>query len=182
MAALSPAVATRIFGCTGELTLKKQSDDNRRTQLIRLIHVARRELRMEDDDYRAMLRGMTALGGKTSSADLGIKGLELVLEALKRKGFKIRAKGPTKTAKAPAKPTRALANDEQSKLIRHLWLEMHSQGIVRDPSEASLAAYVCRIAKIEALQWLNGDQARNVIETLKKWQKRAIKSANGMGS
>lgn len=162
--------------------MKKPNDNNRRTQLIRLIHVARRELGMQDDDYRAMLRSMPSLGGKISSADLGIKGLELVLEALKRKGFKIRVKGPTKTAQAPAKPTRALANDEQSKLIRHLWLQMHAQGIVRDPSEASLAAYVCRIAKIEALQWLNTEQASAVIETLKKWQKRALKSANGLGS
>lgn len=178
MAALSPAAATRIFGFTGELTLKKQSDNNRRTQLIRLIHVARRELGMQDDDYRAMLRGMTALGGKTSSADLGIKGLELVRDALIARGFKIK---PKANAVAVPKPTRALANDEQSRLIRHLWLEMHSQGIVRDPSESSLAAYVCRIAKIEALQWLNTEQASDVIETLKKWQKRALKSANGMG-
>lgn len=155
----------------------KKPNDDRRTQLIRLIHVGRRELGMQDEDYRTMLRGMTALGGKTSSADLGIKGLELVLEQLKQRGFKVKPKANTK---APAKPTRALANDEQSKLIRHLWLQMHQQGIVRDPSEASLAAYVCRIAKIEALQWLNSDQASNVIETLKKWQKRAIKSANGL--
>lgn len=157
--------------------MKKPNDHNRRMQLIRLIHVARNELNMQDEDYRAMLRGMTALGGKTSSADLGIKGLELVLKQLKQRGFKVKPK-----ANVPAKPTRALASDEQSKLIRHIWLEMHKQGIVRDPSEASLAAYVCRIAKIDALQWLNTDQASAVIETLKKWQKRAIKSANGMGS
>lgn len=165
-----------MFGFIGGLTLKKPNDD-RRTQLIKLIHVARRELGMQDEDYRAMLRGMTALGGKTSSADLGIKGLELVLEQLKRRGFKVK---PKANPKALAKPTRALANDEQSKLIRHLWLQMHAQGIVKNPSEASLAAYVCRIAKIEALQWLNSDEASNVIETLKKWQKRALKSANGL--
>ena len=155
----------------------KKLNDNRRNQLIRLIHVARRELGMQDEDYRAMLRGMTALGGKTSSAELGIRGLELVRNALIARGFVVKRKANTNAA---AKPTRALANDEQSKLIRHLWLQMHQEGIVRNPSEASLAAYVCRIAKIDALQWLNTDQASNVIETLKKWQKRAKKSANGL--
>lgn len=160
----------------------KKPNDERRTQLIRLIHVARRELGMQDEDYRTMLRGMTALGGKTSSADLGIRGLELVRDALIAKGFVVKPKAAkTKpiSIKAPTK-TRPLADDAQSKMIRHRWLQMHAQGIVRDPSEASLAAYVCRIAKIEALQWLNSDQASNVIETLKKWQKRALKSANGL--
>lgn len=141
-----------------------RNDETRRKQLIRLIHVGRRELAMQDADYRAMLAGIPALGGKTSSADIGVKGLELVLKALQAKGFKIRAKaGTAKTI------SRKLADDAQSRLIRHLWLELHTAGKVKDPSEKAMAAYVCRIVKIEALQWLDSDQASRVIETLKKW-------------
>lgn len=144
-----------------------RNDEARRKQLIKLIHVARRELRMADEDYRAMLMAMPALGGKTSSAELGVKGLELVLKALQGKGFTIRAK--TGAAKAPG---RKLADDAQSRLIRHLWLELHNDGKVKDPSEKAMAAYVCRIVKIEALQWLDSSQASRVIETLKKWLQR----------
>lgn len=145
-----------------------KKDDTRRNQLIKIIHVARRELRMADEDYRTMLAGMPALGGKTSSAELGIKGLELVLKALQAKGFKIRVKSPA-VAKAPS---RNLADDAQSRLIRHLWLELHKAGKVKDPSEKAMASYACSIVKIEALQWLSTHQASRVIETLKKWLAR----------
>lgn len=143
-----------------------------RRRLITLIHVARAELGMQDEDYRKMLAEMPALGGRTSSADLGIKGLELVLEALKDKGFKPRPKAAK--AKPAVTHSRALADDNQSKLIRSLWIQLYEAGAVKNPSETALAHYVCRIAKIEALQWLNGTQASKVIETLKKWLNRTI--------
>lgn len=157
----------------------KPKADPRRARLIKLIHVARRELQMLDDDYRMMLANMPALGGRTSSADLSIKGLELVLAALKARGFKIKIKPVKAAAPRPRAQSIPLADDPQSKLIRHLWLELHTAGAVRDPSERALAAYVCRIAKIEALQWLNTQQASIVIETLKKWLARTITSAKG---
>lgn len=149
-----------------------------RTRLIRLIHVARRELQMDDDSYRQMLSNIPALGGRTSSADLGLKGLELVMAQLKAKGFVVRAKVSKAPKKSIAQQSRSLADDAQSKKIRSLWLELHDAGVVRDPSESALANYVCRVAKIEALQWLNTSQASNVIETLKKWLHRTISSVD----
>jgi phage gp16-like protein len=147
--------------------------DPRRARLIKLIHVARRELGMQDEDYRTMLAGMVALGGKTSSADLGIKGLELVLDQLKVRGFKVRTKAPNAPMKARNSQSRPYADDRQSKMIRGLWLELHKSGVVRDPSEKALASYVCRIAKIDALQWLDVKDASKVIESLKRWKNRA---------
>lgn len=146
-----------------------------RSRLIKLIHVGRREIGMDDDSYRMMLAGMPALGGRTSSADLSIQGLRLVLDALKAKGFKIRPK-------KPAKPQgRALADDAQSRLIRHLWLQLADAGVVRDRSEAALASFVCSMVKIEALQWLTNDQASRVIEHLKSWMKRVANEARARG-
>ncbi|OLF53869.1 hypothetical protein BTN82_14955 [Pseudomonas chlororaphis] len=128
-----------------------------------MIHVARRELRMDDDTYRLMLAGMTELGGATSSADLSVPNLLRVLEQLKQKGFKPR---PNKAGKRPQ------ANDEQSKKIRSLWLALHDLGAVRDPSEAALASFVKSMTKVSALQWLSVRQASRVIENLKQWQHR----------
>lgn len=134
-----------------------------RVRLIKLIHVARRELRMDDDTYRLMLAGMKGLAGATSTADLSVPNLLRVLEQLKQKGFKVR---PNKKAKRP------LADDEQSKKIRALWLTLHDMGAVRDPSEGALAKYVLRMTKVAALQWLTAAQASQVIENLKQWMGR----------
>lgn len=159
--------------------MKKQTVDPRRARLIKLIHVARRELAMEDESYRQMLAAMPSLGGRTSSADVGIKGLELILDQLKAKGFKVRTKAPKAAFKAINSQSRPLADDGQSRMIRGLWLELHELGAVRDPSEKALGAYVCRIAKIDALQWLDIDDAIKVIETLKKWRARTKNKGYG---
>lgn len=137
---------------------------DQRARLIKLIHVARRELGMQDDDYRAMLANIPQLEGATSSAKLPIPKLKLVLETLKAKGFKVVPKAK--------KPQGKLADDPQSKLIRHLWLSLHTAGKVRDPSEPALAKYVARLTKVDQLQWLDGKQAAVVIESLKSWLER----------
>lgn len=138
---------------------------DQRARLIQLIHIAKNELGMDDDSYRQMLANIPQLEGARSVAKLSVPKLNIVLEHLKAKGFVVvpKAKSPQK------KPPRKLANDPQSRLIRHLWLSLHTAGKVRDPSEQALAKYVCRVAKIEALQWLDGKQAAVVIESLKDW-------------
>ncbi|WP_405119462.1 regulatory protein GemA [Pseudomonas leptonychotis] len=115
---------------------------------------------MDDDTYRLMLAGMKGLDGATSTADLSVPNLLRVLEQLKQKGFKVR---PNTKAKRP------LADDEQSKKIRALWLTLHDMGAVRDPSEEALAKYVQRMTKVAALQWLTTAKASQVIENLKQW-------------
>lgn len=143
--------------------MKAAPSNPNRVRLIKLIHVARRELHMDDDTYRLMLAGMKGLDGATSTADLSVPNLLRVLEQLKQKGFKVR---PNTKAK------RSLADDEQSKKIRALWLTLHDMGAVRDPSEEALAKYVLRMTNVAALQWLTAAQASQVIENLKQWMGR----------
>lgn len=140
---------------------RKSAPAASRTALITLIHVAKRDLGLDDSTYRAALQTAT---GASSTKDMTASQLQSVLEHLKRKGFQVK----------PKAATRPLADDAQSKKIRALWLEMHTQGIVKAPGEASLAAYVKRLTKVDALQWLSTDQASTVIETLKKWQRREL--------
>lgn len=143
--------------------MKTAPSDPKRLRLIKLIHVARRELRMDDDTYRLMLTSMKGLSGATSTADLSVPNLLKVLEQLKQKGFKVR---PNKAAKRP------LADDDQSKKIRSLWLTLHDLGAVRDPSEAALAKFVLNMTRVSALQWISAAQASRVIENLKQWHHR----------
>ena len=139
-----------------------------RQRLIRLIHVAKRDLQLDDDTYRAILQ---RVGGKDSSSDLTVPDLEKVLEHMKRSGFKVRSKAKQP---APAKSSRPLAQDAESKKIRALWLFMNQIGVVKNPSEEALASYVKRITGVDALQWINGDQAETLIESLKKWAMRFL--------
>lgn len=134
-----------------------------RLRLIKLIHVARRELRMDADTYRLMLAGMKGLEGATSTADLSVPNLLKVLEQLKQKGFIPR---PNKAG------ARSQADDQQSKKIRSLWLSLHDLGAVREPSEAALAKFVMGMTQVSALQWLSTAQASRVIENLKQWHNR----------
>lgn len=132
-------------------------------KLIKIIHVAKRSLGLSDEDYRAMLQAQTR---KTSCSGMSMSELEKVVEHLRSRGFD-----------APAKPagkakTKRLADDPQSKLIRHLWLTLRDLGAIQDSSEAALAAFVKRQTKVERLEWLNGYQAGLVIESLKKWVDR----------
>jgi len=143
--------------------MKNATANPNRLPLIKLIHVARRELRMDDDTYRLMLAGMRGLDGATSTADLSVPNLLRVLEQLKRRGFTVR---PNKAKQRP------MAADAQSKKIRSMWLTLHGLGAVRDPSEEALAKFVLNMTGVAALQWLNGAQASRVIENLKQWQQR----------
>jgi len=146
---------------------------DKRQPLIRLIHVAKRDLALDDDTYRAMLMAAT---GKDSSANLSVPQLERVLAHMKKSGFTVRHKAradrPRDSRHATGTLSRSIAQDAQSRKIRALWLSLHEMGAVRDASEAALGAYVRRITSIDALKWISADQASHVIETLKKWQAR----------
>jgi phage gp16-like protein len=143
--------------------------DNRQ-RLYTLLQVGKQQLGWDDEFYYGIwlpMQGATKNGeGRYSASTLSIGQLFQAVETMKRSGFKV---------KAVKSGNRNLADDAQSMKIRVLWLELHAAGIVRDPSEASLAAYVKRQSGVDALQWLDSAQASRVIEALKQWQKRSRK-------
>ena len=136
-----------------------------RNGLIRLIQVARRDLNLDETNYRAIL---FAQGGNESLAAMHIDGMKKVLDYLKAQGFKVRK---TKT-------DRKQASGKDASKVRALWLFLHELGAVRDPSEAALTAYVKRIAKVDDVQWMRGaGREELVIESLKKWAMRYLPAA-----
>jgi phage gp16-like protein len=138
-----------------------------RERLVRLIHVGKRDLGLDDETYRAMLVGCV---NKDSTKAMTVQELERVLERMKRNGFKIR----TKNKSGPPTSYRTVAQYPEARKIRALWLFLCELGAVANPAEAALAAYVKRITGVEALQWLNGRQMETVIETMKKWAMRFL--------
>lgn len=144
---------------------RKLASADERLHLIRLVHVAYRELQLDKDTYRAALVTAT---GKDSCSRMSAAELQRALDHFKRVGFKVRAK---------ARPSRPLDQRPESQKIRALWLLLHQLGAVKNSSEEALAAYVKRIAHVEALQWIDGHQAERLIETMKKWAMRFLPDA-----
>ena len=136
-----------------------------RNRIIKLIQVARRDLGLDEPNYRGIL---FAQGGNDSLAAMSIDGMQKVLDYLKAQGFKVRS---TKT-------DRKQATGKDASKVRALWLFLHELGAVRDPSEAALTAYVKRIAKVDDVQWMRGaGREELVIESLKKWAMRYLPAA-----
>lgn len=135
-----------------------------RQRLIRLVHVAQRELKLDKETYRAAL--LTVTGGKKDScSSMSAEELQAALDHFKRFGFKVRLK---------PRPGRPIDTEATSKKIRALWLLLRDLGAVKNASEEALAAYVKRITGVEALQWIDGVQAERTIETMKKWAMRIL--------
>jgi len=149
-------------------TVRVKSADAR-LHLMRLVHVARRELQLDEDTYRAML---VAKGGAVSAANMDVTALQAVLDHMKRSGFKVRS-----SSKPGGKPDRRQDSSASGRKVRALWLFLHRLGAVQDPSERALAAYVKRIAKVDDMHWASSARMHDVIETLKKWAMRVLPPA-----
>lgn len=134
------------------------SDPDRRRDLA-AIHVAKKQLAMDDDTYRAML---WSVGRVRSAGDLDYPGRKAVIDHLRKCGFR-------------PPPRRSSARDPQSKKIVALWLELRDLGALRDSSEKALNTFVEERVGVKAVQWLSSDQASEIIEQLKAWARRVRK-------
>jgi hypothetical protein len=125
---------------------------------LKAIHVARRQLGLDDDDYRAVLERVT---GKRSSAEMTEAERRQVVEELRRLGF----------ASAPA--GRQPLSGPYAKKLQALWLSAWNLGIVRNRDDKALIAFVERQTGISHVRWLRepGDAAK-AIEALKSWMTR----------
>jgi phage gp16-like protein len=146
---------------------RHQATEKRRKALVAKVKIAQKQLGMDDDTYRDFLEGVAG-PGKRSASILKVWELDNVMKAFRAKGFKNK---PAKSA-----GTRPQADDDQSRLIRSLWLQLHEAGKVRDPGERALVHWVRGQLKtsdgIEAIQWLSVRQKRRIIEQLKQWLAR----------
>ncbi|HHT7675350.1 TPA: phage protein GemA/Gp16 family protein, partial [Pasteurella multocida] len=113
---------------------------------------------------------------KSSCSNMTVSELEKVLDGMKSRGFSTK----TNTTKRRIGTSQQYTLSNITKKIRAKWLEMYSQGIIRNSSEDALNAYVAKIAKnkdgqpIQFVSWLDNEQATKVLERLKKWQQREL--------
>lgn len=161
-----------------QMTFRGRNAGITRSHLITLIHIAKGQLHMADDSYRAILAHYGA--GKTSSKLLTVEQLETVLEHMVKLGFKPVQK-PFKPGQKRLSPTTAEGPQDQRSAIRAVWVEMAKDGFLTDGSETALNAWVQRMTAehnggmgVAEVQWLQDGMAVRVLESLKRWYRRVM--------
>jgi len=136
----------------------------RRTDLAK-IHIAKKDLGMDDETYQAMLWTVARVH---SAADLDEAGRQAVLSHLVARGAKVGLRRPGKHRKPPPR----------AGLIYHIWNRLADAGSVEHKS--GLRAWLIsntRRSHPQGTGWskpefLPDDQKNQIIEQLKQWAAR----------
>jgi hypothetical protein len=121
---------------------------------VRLIHVARRQLGLAEEDYRSIL---SLYGGVSSATMLDQDGFTAVMDRFAALGFHSMSK------RRPLPVRVGMASPGQVQFIRQLWAEF-TQGAGTD---ASLGTWLERQFKVSALRFVTAELAPKVIAALK---------------
>ncbi|GAA0311577.1 regulatory protein GemA [Rhodovulum strictum] len=132
-----------------------------------IINIARAELGLEEDDYRALLVRVT---GQSSLRAMTERQKRDVIDALKTLGFKVRPGKRAKTRPASSKP--------YIRMIHALWASCHRLGVIENGSREALRAFCKRFVAhghdgvAVDPDLLSYAQASPIIEALKKMEAR----------
>lgn len=129
-----------------------------RNAMLAKLHLARRDLALEEESYRAVLERVT---GRRSGRELSDRQLEAALKEFQRLGWKPKRKEGARTV-----GDRPIAY-KIAALWRSLWLLGEVENL------AGLDTFVERQTGVGALRWLAPEEASAVIEALRAWCARA---------
>lgn len=148
------------------------ANPHRRAMLAK-IHVAKKTLQLDEDDYRQILLDET---GRTSAGDCTEAELERALKRFQALGFK-------PLPKAGAQPGESRpAQHPVARKARAMWISLYHLGAVESPNEKALESFAKRQLKCERLVWANQSDGYKLIEALKAMAERhgwAQTDANG---
>jgi len=120
------------------------------------IHVAKRDLGLDDDTYRAMLVRVT---GKDSAKAMSAAEHQDVIAECRRLGFN-----------GGSKPVGKRLDGPYARKLQALWISAWNLGLVDDRRDQAMLAFIKRQTKIEHTRFLRDPaEARKVVEALKAW-------------
>lgn len=148
-------------------------------RLLKLVQVGRRELGLDEEEYRALLEQVT---GVRSAKGMSASKLDAVITAMKGLGFKV--KGGAQVAGRRSPPSSAKVQAPEVRKLRAIWITMKQDGLLHYGSEDALGSFIRRMTAsanggvgISRAEWLTSFQAERVLEALKKWHGRLMMSA-----
>lgn len=121
------------------------------------IHIAKKELGLDDDAYRDVLERIT---GKRSSKGMNAKQHKAVLDEFKRLGWK------------PTKATIKKSDKPYVRLIHALWRSCHQKGAIENGSRQALRKFIEKQSGVSDPEFLTYHQANPIIEALKNMEQR----------
>jgi hypothetical protein len=144
---------------------QKKYNPNWRRSLLAKIHMGRKQLGMDDDDYRFMLADRYDVD---SAGALSMNQLDDLKKHMENLGASF-----TK-AKPSGKP--------YVRKIYALWGELQTMGVIKQSGKEPCIAWVQRQTKgdtpdgkgVQSPEWLTREQAMYLIEALKDWIAREI--------
>ena len=123
------------------------------------MHVAKKQLGLDDDTYRSVLNQVT---GKSSAKDMSEGDRQRVLARFREMGF-----GAGSTVRKGG------LEGPYAKKLQALWIAGWNLGLVHDRKDSALVAFVRRQTGIDHVRFLHEpDDAAKAIEALKAWMAR----------
>lgn len=138
-----------------------------RGRLYAKLHIARKELNLDDDSYRAVL---VRVGGHYSAKEMSPSQIEAVLAEFVRLGWKPKPAPSGRRTPDSAKP--------YVRKVYAIWNEMAPM-LDSGGTREALRAFVQRQTGVSAPEFLDAEQATLVVEGLKVWKARLLKKAGG---
>ncbi|MGO7686594.1 gp16 family protein [Rhizobium ruizarguesonis] len=133
------------------------------TASIAAIHVAKKQLGLDEDTYRAKLKVIT---GKASAKAMTEAERERVLQVFRKEGFQ-----PKSNRRVDG---RLKLSGKYAGKLQALWISAWNLGIVQNRDDVALVKFVERQTGIEHVRFLkNAADARKAVEALKAWIARA---------
>jgi phage gp16-like protein len=134
--------------------------DHRRRELAQ-IHIAKKDLGMEDDAYRGVIKAISN-GATDSAGGLDFAGRKKLLDHLKSCGFKVK----------PKDAKRLFPDTPAWNKIWSLWQTLADQGKVQDRRAGALLAFCKHQTKVDQVAWMDAGHVFAVTEALKSWVNR----------
>jgi phage gp16-like protein len=162
-----------------------RSDPMRRVELAK-IHLAKKQLSLDDATYRAIIARVAprpgpppqngeGTGERSSAALLDARERRALLEEFRHLGWRDQPRDPD------APRASRVFHSPQARHIWKCWQDLAAAGALNDTSERALRRFVRGLAKTDHVEWLSSRDANVVIQALKSWHARVSAARKGTG-